>query len=238
MATKVEDEDIGITAGYADRYVISRGGLCFTSYVGKLNHRKISSEPLAVYDRIDQTYQIESLPIIVCYPGVAHSSGQVHRKLRNLYLNGNPAIIGYYKQIADLSWKSRFALMNKDWKTLGELFEENNQIMNEVMILAGFKSGIGISNIIMQSLLNNLPNVYGSKLTGAGGGGSIFALVDPIKIDEIIVDWKKNLMELLNKNLDFLKKKFPLYSEEIRIAMNNAQFFKISIDKHGVRKIM
>ncbi|MHA1756506.1 MAG: GHMP family kinase ATP-binding protein, partial [Promethearchaeota archaeon] len=29
MATKVEDEDLNITAGYADRYIIARGGLCF-----------------------------------------------------------------------------------------------------------------------------------------------------------------------------------------------------------------
>ena len=32
MAMKVEDEDLKITAGYSDRYVISRGGLSFCSY--------------------------------------------------------------------------------------------------------------------------------------------------------------------------------------------------------------
>ncbi|MFX1346980.1 MAG: hypothetical protein ACFFAI_17975, partial [Promethearchaeota archaeon] len=42
IATKIEDEDLKITAGYADRYVISRGGLCFCSYQGKLYHKALS----------------------------------------------------------------------------------------------------------------------------------------------------------------------------------------------------
>ena len=51
IATKIEHDDLKITAGYSDRYIISRGGLCFISYVGKLHHRKIGLEPLAVCDR-------------------------------------------------------------------------------------------------------------------------------------------------------------------------------------------
>jgi len=80
IATKVEDQDLKITAGYSDRYIISRGGLGFCSYIGKLHHREISDEPLAVYDRIDETYEINSLPIIVCFSGAIHESGDVHSK--------------------------------------------------------------------------------------------------------------------------------------------------------------
>ncbi|MCK4687099.1 MAG: hypothetical protein KAT66_03150, partial [Candidatus Lokiarchaeota archaeon] len=92
MATKIEDEDLQITAGYSDRYVISRGGLCFCSYYGKLNHKKLSMEPLAVYDRIDKVYKINDLPIIVCFSGVFHKSGDVHARLRKLYLKKDPRI--------------------------------------------------------------------------------------------------------------------------------------------------
>ena len=112
MATRVEDVDLKITSGYSDRYVISRGGLSFCSYVGKLLHHKIGEEPLAVYDRIDKTYNIKSLPIIVCHSGVVHNSGSIHSKLRKAYLEKDNAIEDLYKQIAIISWKSRREIGN------------------------------------------------------------------------------------------------------------------------------
>jgi len=114
MATKVEDKDLKITAGYSDRYVICRGGLSFCSYVGKLYHKKISMEPLAVYDKINELYNIKELPIIVCYSGVLHDSGSVHKNLRELYLKRDPIVIKQYKNLAEIAWKSRFALMKHD----------------------------------------------------------------------------------------------------------------------------
>ena len=93
MATKIEHEDLNLTAGYSDRYTISRGGLCFCSYYGKLKHAKIGMEPLAIYDKIDELYGINDLPIIICFSGVIHDSGNVHGQLRALYLQDNSNII-------------------------------------------------------------------------------------------------------------------------------------------------
>ena len=161
MATKAEDEDLKITAGYADRYVICRGGLCFCSYYGKLLHKEISMEPLAVYDRIDKTYDIRELPIIICFSGVYHESGGVHGKLRRNYLKEEPRIINSYEILAEISWKSRFALLSRDWKLLGKYFQENTKIMNDIMSDAGFKYGIGLANniLITLNLIFGLTNI-------------------------------------------------------------------------------
>lgn len=235
MATKVEDDDLKITAGYGDRYVISRGGLSFCSYYGKLYHKKISLEPLAIYDRIDSVYNIQNLPIVVCFSGVTHDSGGVHEKLRQSYLLKDPFILKSYKNLAEISWKSRFALMKQDWKLLGDYFKENTLIMNEVMKYVGFNHGIGLSNNILIKLIESHPDVFSAKLTGAGGGGSVFALVKPDKIDEVLRDWENNLKEIINDDSIFLSL-FPEYPSEIRKKLKHTQFFRIKIAS-GVKKL-
>jgi len=236
MATKAEDEDLQITAGYGDRYVISRGGLCFCSYYGKLDHKEISKEPLAIYDRIDNVYKIEELPIIICYSGVIHESGSVHDKLRKIYLEKEPNILRNYKELAQISWKSRFALMKKDWKLLGEYFRLNTEIMNRVMRDAGFEYGIGLANNLLIKLIEDHPDVYAAKLTGAGGGGSVFALVNPDRIELVLSDWKKGLKSVIqNENLS--EKKFLDIPLELKSQLKNAEFYKIKISQNGVSTI-
>lgn len=236
MATKVEHEDLNVTAGYSDRYTISRGGLCFCSYYGKLNHAKIGMEPLAVYDKIDDVYGIIELPIIVCYSGVFHKSGNIHGKLRALYLQKDSNIIENFKRLALLSWKARFALMSHNWELLGGLFTENTRIMNRIMKDAGFKYGIGLVNNILIDLIKDHPDVYAAKLTGAGGGGCVFALVNPQNIENIFRDWQERL-NILISNEKLFKAKFPSYPSEILGKLKNAQFFRIKIDKNGVKKL-
>ncbi|MFW9899031.1 MAG: hypothetical protein ACFFDO_07200 [Candidatus Thorarchaeota archaeon] len=233
MATKIEDEDLKITAGYSDRYVISRGGLCFCSYYGKLFHKEISMEPLAIYDRIDNTYDISELPIIICFSGFFHESGGVHSTLRKKYLREDPKILNHYEKLAKIAWKSRFALMKRNWRLLGKLFKENTNIMNQVMSEAGFEYGIGLVNNILIKLIENHPDVYAAKLTGAGGGGSVFALVNPEKIDNVLQDWKKNLNEIII-NDSLFKSKFPSYPLKVRTQLKNAEFFRIKINHSGV----
>ena len=235
MATKVEDEDLMITAGYGDRYVISKGGLLFCSYHGKLEHKALSLEPLAVCERIDKNYRIHNFPIIICYSGVVHDSGNVHQKLRTLYLSKDIRLIKGYNILAEISWKSRFYLMKKNWKKLGRLFRANTRIMNLIMQYAGFEYGIGSANNILINIIENHPDVYAVKLTGAGGGGSVFALVKPDKIDIVLKDWQQNLYEVINNDNLFLSL-FPNYPIEIRESLRNAQFFKIKISE-GVKII-
>lgn len=235
MATKVEDHDLNITAGYGDRYVISRGGLGFCSYSGKLHHKEISLEPLAIYDRIDSLYDIHNLPIIVCFSGVSHDSGGVHEKLRQSYLQKDPFILKGYKNLAEISWKSRFAIMKQDWQLLGDYFKENTRIMNGIMKHVGFSFGIGISNNILIKIIEGHPDVFSAKLTGAGGGGSVFALVNPDKIKEVLRDWEHNLNEIINDDAIFLSL-FPEYPLEIRQKLKKAQFFRIKIVS-GVKKL-
>ncbi|MFX1596276.1 MAG: hypothetical protein ACFFBK_09450, partial [Promethearchaeota archaeon] len=206
------------------------------SYYGKLYHKDVSKEPLAIYDRIDNIYKLDKIPIIICYSGVLHESGSVHGKLRHHYLQGNQNLLDNYKKIAELAWKSRFAIMRRDWELLGKYFKENTKIMNKVMKKVGFKYGIGLANNILIEIIEEHPDVYAAKLTGAGGGGSVFALVNPNKINNILNYWKGKLNELID-NEDMFSSRFPSFPLEIANELKNAQFFQIKIDKKGVKKL-
>ena len=236
MATKIEDEDLKITAGYGDRYVISRGGLSFCSYYGKLQHKEISEEPLAIYDRIDLVYELNDIPLIICYSGVHHKSGVVHEKLRKIYLQKNPVFLSNYKKLASIAWKSRFAIMRRDWSELGKFFKENTRIMNLIMKEAGFEYGIGLINNILIDIIEEHPDVYAAKLTGAGGGGSVFALVNPNKLETVLNYWRVKLNDIINRK-EAYSSKFPSYPVEIIEKLRNTEFYQVRIDKNGVKKL-
>ncbi len=120
-----------------------------------------------------------------------------------MYLQQEPKIVNNYNKLAELSWKSRFALMKHDWRLLGEYFRENTRIMNNIMEQAGFEYGVGLVNNILIKLVEEHIDVYAAKLTGAGNGGSVFALINPDKIETILDYWKLKLIEIIKekKNL-------------------------------------
>ncbi|MHA1612533.1 MAG: GHMP family kinase ATP-binding protein [Promethearchaeota archaeon] len=236
IATKIENIVLKNTAGYGDRITISRGGLAFVSFVGKLHHRAIGEEPLPVYDRIDKVYNISEVPIILAFSGVSHISGDIHSKLREQYLGGDSKLIELYAKLAEVSWKSRFALMKHDWKTLGLIFDQNALISEEIMQIGGFKDGIGWANKILQDLIKDHPDVYSVKLSGAGGGGSVFALVSPEAKAQILELWNQKLSEVLENPNSILEKYPGITMKEIE-KLHDAKFYSLYINPNGVTQI-
>ena len=96
--------------------------------------------------------------------------------------------------------------------SFGKLMNENYQIVDEMMRYCGFKDGAGwANNLFITSALEN--NALGAKLTGAGGGGSVFALVDPSNEHELIRKW---------------------HSLAIENGLQDARIFKLDIASQGL----
>lgn len=236
LATKIENDVLHNTAGYGDRITISRGGLGFASYVGKLHHKDIGQEPLTVYDRVDKVYNITEIPIILAFSGVIHHSGSIHSKLREEYLAKNQTLLELFEELAEISWKSRFNLMHHDWKSLGEIFNKNTELSEKIMTCCGFEYGIGWANKILIDLIKDDPDVFSVKLSGAGGGGSVFALVSPKNKKEIRSKWKQRLEQLL-LNPKKIQEMYPNISLTEIEQLSNAKFYEIKINKKGVSTI-
>jgi galactokinase/mevalonate kinase-like predicted kinase len=198
LTQRTEENEFGITCGFADRYVPLFGGLAYLDYRGKLHHKEIRQEPLATYERLD--HYIDDIPILAVSTGIKHDSGDVHGQMRPRYLieyndwqrkgGKKPPMVVFMSEAWNTAWRGKIALLEKDWATFGKLMNKNHQIVNQMMTYCGFSEGAGwANNLFIDSALEN--HAFGAKLTGAGGGGSVFALVRPGKERMVEGGWQK-----------------------------------------------
>lgn len=185
IAQRVEGRDLGITCGYADRYVPLFGGLLYIDYREKLQQREMGQEPLATVERLED--HVPGLPLVLASSGEAHDSGDVHSRLRALYLAeleraGNTRTIGpletIMRQVYECAWRGKYDLLSGDLAAFGGRMRANHEAVNRLMRQCGFEAGAGAANNLLIASAYDL-GAYGAKLTGAGDGGSVFALVEP-----------------------------------------------------------
>jgi glucuronokinase len=185
LTQRVEARELGITCGFADRYVPLFGGFAYLDYRGKLHHKPIGEEPFVTYERLDA--HVLSLPLVIAYTGVTRDSGDVHAVMRGRYLEEHagwtergtpPFMVQIMEEIGATAWKGKIAALAGDWETFGVLMNENHRLVDLMMTYCGFSEGAGwANNLLIEAALSY--GALGAKLTGAGGGGSVFALVRP-----------------------------------------------------------
>jgi galactokinase/mevalonate kinase-like predicted kinase len=197
MAQRIEEIELGITCGFADRYAPLFGGLAYIDYHGKLEHKPIGAEPFATCERLDQ--HIQSLPLLGVVTGVKHDSGDVHGRMRPRYLEeysqwqqtggDMPPMVSFMHSAWQCAWRGKIALLEGNLPGFGKLMDENHLLVDEMMHYCGFKDGAGwANNLFIQAARDG--GALGAKLTGAGGGGSVFALVNPGEENRLITAWR------------------------------------------------
>jgi galactokinase len=186
LTQRVEARDLGIACGYADRYVPLFGGLAYLDYRGKLLQHDVNDEPYTTYERLDSYVEIPRL--VAAMTGVQHDSGDIHGRMRPRYLaeyaewqaSGGcgelPPMVRFMSGAYETAWRGKIALLKGDLQTFGRLMNRNHQLVDEMMLYCGFEDGAGwANNLFIRAAHEN--GALGAKLTGAGGGGSVFALV-------------------------------------------------------------
>jgi galactokinase/mevalonate kinase-like predicted kinase len=166
MARYIELNHLKVVCGYQDAYMCTFGGLNYMDFRGKQFYREAEAELMATIEPLG--HYIERLPFVLGFTGVQHSSGAVHRPIRERWLEGEPEVVAGYRRITEIARISKKALLVEDWKLLGELMAENHAIQRDL-------GGSGESNekLISAALEAGAP---GAKLAGAGDGGTIIAL--------------------------------------------------------------
>ena len=165
-ARYIELNNLKVVCGYQDAYMTTFGGLNYMDFRGKQFYRNVEAElfaavePLAAY--------VPSLPFVLALTGVQHSSGAVHRPIRERWLEGETAVVNSYERIAELARLGKKALLLKDWPMLGQLMNENHVIQRD---LGG--SGVVNERLIAAALD---AGALSAKLAGAGNGGTIIVL--------------------------------------------------------------
>jgi len=202
LTQRVESKELGIACGFADRYVPIFGGLNYLDYRGKLHHAELSYEPFATIERLDPW--VEDLPIVAITTGIQHDSGDVHGRMRPRYIEehdlwsigggDHPPMVSFMRGAWETAWRGKIALLEGDMKTFGELMNVNHRLVDEMMTYCGFTDGAGwANNLCIQVALES--GALGAKLTGAGGGGSVYALVNPGEEQNLINAWEQTAQE-------------------------------------------
>lgn len=202
LTQRVEAKELGITCGFADRYVPLFGGVAYLDYRGKLHHREVHQEPYVTYERLDSW--VDDLPLVAISTGIERDSGDVHGRMRPRYIeehdawagNGGepPPMVRLMSRAWETAWRGKIALLASDWETFGSLMNENHHLVNEMMAYCCFEDGAGwANNLLIETALAQ--GALGAKLTGAGSGGSVFALVHPGQEGKLMEIWRRTAIE-------------------------------------------
>lgn len=120
----------------------------------------------------------QPLPLIVVYTGTKGDTQTMIDKVADLRKKQTQFSKNVFSQIGKLVEKGRVSLEKKDWRLLGEYFNQSQLLLKS----------LGISTRKIDRFIEVIleTGAYGTKLSGAGGGDCIIALIsDKNRIDVV-----------------------------------------------------
>ena len=132
-----------------------------SSYGGAILFRK-GDKP----ERINADF--EQIRLVLADSGIQRSTGKLVSKVLETKKKFPGILEPLYRSATELAERTREALENSDFATVGELMNINH----------GLLSALGVSNAKLEELVYAAreAGALGSKITGAGGGGMVLAL--------------------------------------------------------------
>lgn len=121
------------------------------------------------------------LPLVVGYTPREHTTAYMVKEVRKSMEKYPGVINNIFKSIEQVTEEARKAIIEKNKKKLVDLININQ----------GLLDALGISNASLSNMVYSAreAGALGSKITGAGGGGSILAY-SPGKIEEVLSELK------------------------------------------------
>jgi mevalonate kinase len=163
----------------ADCYISTFGGLMY--YIKNTGFNKI--------------YCRKDLSLIIGNTGIRHSTGALVSSVKK-FKDENSSLFNNLSRRAENICQDAFTAITKgDQRKLGKLMRENHALLQQ----------IGVSNDKIDDLVNACVEngALGAKLTGAGGGGIMIALVPQEQRLKIISTIEKNGCECIPVEIDF-----------------------------------
>lgn len=125
---------------------------------------------------------IESLPIsgmnlVVGYSGVKAETVSLVNLVRQKKEDYPKKTEEIFRNIAELVEKAKMAILTKDWTRLGMLMNFNQDYLEDL--------GVSVEKLNNMILVARKAGAYGAKLSGAGGGDCIIAVVSEDKRKQV-----------------------------------------------------
>jgi mevalonate kinase len=120
--------------------------------------------------KVVEQLSMTGLPMVVGYTGIKADTPTLVRQVAELKRKHTTRFEELFNQIGTLVVEAKTALEQADWQRVGELMNKNQMILAE----------LGVSSAELEKLNAAAHNAgaLGSKLSGAGGGDCMIAVVD------------------------------------------------------------
>lgn len=119
----------------------------------------------------------EPFHLLVADTGVPSPTKRVVAQVRRSWQQNPPRYEALFDQIGEVTEEGREALETRERDRLGALMNENHELL----------IALGVSSPRLEALVEeaHAAGAWGAKLSGAGQGGNMIALVDEITIDDV-----------------------------------------------------
>lgn len=116
---------------------------------------------------------VSSLPLVVGYTGIKADTPTLVRQVAEFRRKNVELVDNIFKYIEDMVKRARIALETSNWKRIGMLMTKDQMLLSQ----------LGISSEELERLIEAAieGGAYGAKLSGAGGGDCMIAVVDESK---------------------------------------------------------
>jgi mevalonate kinase len=176
LAIEAEKTIFKDTSG-ADCTVCTYGGIM--EYDKKRGFKKINT--------------ISELCFVIANSKIPHSTKRVVSKVKEFKEQNEKKFSELCEKEARLIEEVKIALKSHDMKLLGDAMIKNQKFLDQ----------IGVSNEILHKLLEEANKTsFGSKITGAGDGGCIIALVDESNLENTLQNLQSKNHECFSVQID------------------------------------
>lgn len=189
LAFDVEREDIGIVGGAQDQYAATFGGFNFMEFYAE---KRVIVNPLRVKNWIIDELEAS---IVLYFTNITRQASQIEQEKKNL-LDDKKSLEAMHEVKEDAIFMKE-ALLKGDFKNfakiLGKSWDAKKRVSNSI-------SNDEIDRIYDLAIKNG---AYSGKVSGAGGGGFMFFMVEPTKKLQLIKELNKQQGEVIN--FEFVK---------------------------------
>ncbi len=133
------------------------------------------------------------LHLVIVNTKIPHSTKKVVTKVKEFIDNNEKTFSDLCEKEMKLIEKVNLALNSGDLKSIGEAMIQNQKYLEQ----------IGVSNEILGDLIDDANKTsFGSKITGAGDGGCIIAIVDESNIEKTLENLQRKNYECFSVQID------------------------------------
>tara|TARA_B100001250_G_C19816616_1_gene798760 strand:+ start:4390 stop:5409 length:1020 start_codon:yes stop_codon:yes gene_type:complete len=189
-AFEIEREHVGIIGGAQDQYASTFGGFNFMEFYRK---KRVIVNPLKINRWIID--ELES-SIVLYYTNISRKASQIEEEKKS--------IMHSKKSLDAMHLVKKNALLMKEFLLKGEL-------LNFADFLGkSWESKKNVSNVVTNNEIDKIYKkaiklgAYAGKVSGAGGGGFMFFIIDPIKKYTLCNELSKEKGRVINFNF-FMK---------------------------------